>query len=487
MRKLSLKIISWFGLILSLFLLFGCGDSPTDPDSQFSINLNGGDADPAIDGSVGGDAGYFYVESYGELTLTISSDFNIPIPLDPTYGSVPYTVDVNETVQLDEDTTIGKLYVLTGDTNLYLGDGNILTSDDAVTGLFIPDGITLKLPDNTSGNGFWAWLDNDIVINGTVKTDPESLNIYFDTLGNLIVGSTGLITTKPVTPDMNGGDITLLTGIEIFNQGIIDASGVGGGDAASITLDASGAIYNTGTVRADGGNSTTGDAGFGGYIDLYADNDTLFSSGTLSAIGGNAANGIGGDGGYIYLENDGTRPQDILISGILQANGGSGDLSGGMGGGIDLYAYSDGKCTISNVDGIMLNGGEGETGGIGGDMVAYTYSPDPVNTIPAYAIDIDMSISANGGFGSDTGGDGGIFDIETDTIFFDASTFITTTDILRADGGDSGTDGGFGGMIDINSTGAPTFSTFTPSAAGGIGGTSDGGDGDITIDGILLP
>ncbi len=485
MRIISLKTVTSIGLVLGLLMMFGCGgSSSSDPAVKAPINLNGGNANPAAFGSLGGSGGYFYVESYGELTLTTNSSVTTLVPPEPA-TTLLYEVVADEEVQLDPTADVVGLYVVTGDIfhSIYLGDGDATSINPPINGLFVPQGITLTLPNNDT-TGFLAWFDDDVVINGTIKTKTDSLDIYFDTFGSLYIGKTGLITTKPANPGMVAGNITLVTTSDIINNGIIDGSGSNGTFAATVVLDSSAALYNTGIIRAEGDNTAVGLAGLGGDINFYARNGVLFSSGKLSVIGGNSTNGDGGDGGYIYLENGGTSPLDMLISGTLQANGGSGDLSGGYGGGIDVFNYSNGNVMVTSYDGITLNGGTGDIGGIGGDVYAYTSSPD--GFIPAGPISTNINIAANGGNGSDTGGNGGTIDVSTDfgiPSSSDPSTFITFSGSMNADGGDGTAVGGNGGDIILFSADPPTDYTGALSANAGFGSIIDG---TITVDGTII-
>jgi hypothetical protein len=506
MRTLSKNTLSWISPILGLLMLFGCGGGSTDGTVGYrtSINLNGGDANPAVLNSIGGDGALnALITSADILTLpsTLSSAVTVPPPnVIIDYGDLQYIVSGNETIELNDDsTTTGRLYVLPGDTSgsLYLGNGNGPGDDPVVTGLFVPQGTTLTLQDNFT-NEFYTVLNDDIVIDGELITANVSSSISLDSFnGNLIIGSTGVISTQG-----NGGDITLYADLTFVNQGIIDASGVDGGKGLRIDITANGDLFNSGSMHADGGNTLTGSAGAGGTVFLYSEDGNLYNSGVLTANGGNATNGTGGLSGDIYLETFGltpATPRDLVVRGTLQANGGdaingdggsagfpvslqnnseantsfgsrilvNADLNsrGGASTGAIYYGGNGFEVNVSSFDGsimmtgnIDLSGGDGNLrGGNSGWFYADTFGFESIEL--AYDV-----IALNGGIG-DFGGNGGYFDAQS---LAPGIPIVSDTDIY-ADGGDGGDFGGDGGTISLDSNGVESIPYGILSADAGFG------------------
>ncbi len=518
MYAFSRKSVSWMGLVLGTLLMFGCGDSSSwtqGQQPQPSINLNGGNANPATAESYGGDAGGIVIGGSGDLRLTVNGSvdeaFALPAIVND-FGVVKYTVSGSEAVPLNVPASAGGLYLSEGNGRLYIDGGVVgLRSDDLeVTGLEVPKGATLNLPKWSSFE-----LLNDIVIEGTVTSLDPGVMRFGTVIGNLVIGSTGVVTSKSTTLVV-AGEIELWAGGVFINQGSIDASGADGSERGNaIFVVGEKGFYNTGLIRADGSSSGTG-GGHGGWIRVIASDGTLYSLGTLTANGGSSNSGRGGDGGEVGLSIGGLTVADMKIRGVLQADGGDavngrggdagvislenkapagsrtlvgakvsadggvGDNTGGVGG--SFFVWSDaGRVDLVGLEGIALNGGFGANGGGGGGFALQTRSPDGV--LPSGAITNEVNIFANGGAGT-LGGSGGGFDIRTDAPF-DAATFITNSGNLSADGGAGITLGGPGGHMYINSTGAETVNTGVLSVAGGKGETVSP-SGTITLDGAPL-
>lgn len=496
MRILSLKTVSWLVLILSTLLMFGCGDSPKEPDPKISINLNGGNANSTTSLSTGGWGGDANINAVGALTMSpagsVDATFTLP-PITVNYGFKPYIVGVNEEILLDAEVA-GKLYVVTNDANLYLGDGDAFHGVDdpdetIITGLEVPAGITLTLPDNFTFE-FYAVLNNDIVIDGELNTVNESSDISLDAFnGNLLIGSTGVVTTKPGSNGKVGGSIDLFAGLTAINEGLIDGSGadstdatLGGNGGLSVTLTAFEDLYNTGILRSDGGNNSAVSAGNGGDTKLLSSEGSIYSSGKLSSNGGSATIN-GGQGGNIFIETTASTPREILISGTLQVNGG--DATNGNGG--DASANIE-IINASLTDSLIMINADLESKG--GTSTGANLSGGNGFTVKVSStlgsISMTGHVDVTGGDGDLAGGDvdggvGGAFEVTTSG---GTGNIDLIYDGIIMNGGDGKT-GGDGGDLIANSV--ATTNDFIIRYIGGNGATTDGVDGSATIDGIPLP
>jgi hypothetical protein len=534
MKRRAQRRLLWGSLILSAFLLTGCGDDiksasgggDTGGAAAAAIELSGGSGDPAAAAAEasteaiasGGSCGYIDLESYGDLRIlsdgTVDASFTVP-EIENDFGELHYTVSGDETVEVDPEGPVTGL-VIYGST-LYLDDGDNLTDPEEVTGLTVPAGATLRI----SASWVYVWLNNDIVINGTVTTTDEETSIDLETNGNIVIGDTGVITTEASTPGNYGGDIYLYAEGMAINRGSLITDGADGGDAGYVEIDADGDLYNTGTLSSNGGDNAEGAAGSSYGIYLYSYYGSVYTSGTLTARGGSATNGDGGYGGVIevyagYDEPDTTI--QLVVSGVLQNDGG--DAENGNGGDaydyIDLenYGYGAGSNVVINAqlssrggnavggnggDGydvyvwavnggaritgsIDVSGGDGLYGGQGGWIEVYTDGAGQ----PLEMVGFE-SIAMDGGDG-DSGGTGGDVYLYTYDSWDGESNLpagaIEIDTPISVNGGTGTVSGGSGGYIYIETSGTSDetsiiTNTAPHSAAGGdgtIGGGGDGGD-----------
>jgi len=214
---------------------------------------------------------------------------------------------------LDNDDFSGRLCMVSGNANLFIGDGSGTCGDlyDAVvTGLTVEAEATLVLvdPGYCGGPGCYPMLQlsNDLVVNGIVTSDASS-GLYIEA-NTIDIESSGKIVTSATTTDSDAGEIYLGYGNgmtkQIINQGSIEAKGLGTGSGGYIYLEPDDLVVNTGTIDASGGDSTVADSsggagGSSGALDVFVDYGDFYSSGIVRVNGGKGATG-GGDNNADY-------------------------------------------------------------------------------------------------------------------------------------------------------------------------------------------
>ena len=448
--------------LLIILVLTGCGDKKnsltvapqTPPPVVVPTLLASGGSSTS---GTGGDGGYVYIDTYGGSVKVLKSgtvDTVITVPTyTPNFGTDPaahavVSAGTTTTVLLDDDDFPGRFCMSTGgNPYIYIGDGNGTCGDAAdvlATGLTVETDATLVLADY----GYWGgygelWLDNDLVIKGTIRTDASS-GLYIEA-STIDVESSGKIVTSATTTDSSAGELYLGYGNgmtkQIINQGTIEAKGLGNGSGGYIYFEPDDLVVNTGTIDASGGDSTVdgsagGSGGVSGELDVYVDYGDFYSSGIVRVNGGKGA-ASGGDNNAdfwnwsnnygnsysMYIETalyDNTnRNGDIFISGTWEANGGEGvEGMGGYGGYIYLQTNALGTITI-NAD---MSAKTGNGAGTGSYWGAYTYGIDIYQnfdtygngfTLPATAgkISIAGKYDLRGGSGDLGGGSAGYLQV----------------------------------------------------------------------------
>lgn len=430
MRK-SWKFIALGSAAVCMFGLAGCSSDNNDnsaPAGVYKLNLAGGTGGTG-DGGGGGD---IYINNYTDVKVLRSGSVNASFTV-PTYaknfGEVKATISADTVVQLDADAVVGGYYMITNNTNLYLGDGDgILANapdadDKVVTGLQVNAGKTIKFPNNfpawdpTLG---YVWFDNTVVVDGTVTVETEGDSLYFESGSLLQINPSGKVTTTTTTAGINSGFVYLYSDGVLINNGSVTADAADDASADYVELDGYTFVFNTGNMSANGGHSTTGSGGSAGSLYLYSYYAGLFSSGDLTANGGNGGAGDGGWGGYLYLEGGYSGYMgDTYVSGNLTANGGNGTT--GNGGNADyVYIYnSSGGDLKVNAD-ISAAGGAGSgvgySGGSGASCYIETYSYGYDYGYGEYPPMGDIAIAGKfnlaGGNGAASGGSGGYLSID---------------------------------------------------------------------------
>lgn len=537
-------LLNKIGLLLFLlsFIVYGCGGdggggvTQTAPVATYAINLSGG---AGIDGAGGNGGNIDALKGYFDIKIsqseTVDTSFTVPTyPTPIDLGTEPLIVATNTTINVilpEGDDPVAKTpYMVLGDKNLYISDDDGMIADEPpVTGIQVNAGVILilGLNMNTDGNTGQDMaqinLANDSHMLGTIKTkdlttgtvgdgvvDPRhgetatvhdkgglSINAYGANIGGFGAGiyiSSDSVLINRATIDSSGrngttggesGYIEFDASQSIYNTATLRSNGGVGSAGAGGTASANGgiymysssaSIYNSGELITNGGNGTTG-GGNGGCIDVYGAEDTfagnVINSGSLSANGGNTTtNGNGSDGGTIYFVTYGG---SMKTSGAITANGGTGfgaNSVGGSGGSLEISSYKgkDYKYTEEIAPGpmqvtgnISLKGGSGAHGGSGGHIKAENhYSSDdfkPTGTIEFIGYNGSPGINLNGGDGTKGGSNGGDFFAYTEDANLggmDQPTGSITNDVsIVAKGGASTVsgNGGHGGHVEMEAEG----------------------------------
>jgi hypothetical protein len=282
----------------------------------------------------------------------------------------------------------------------------------------------------------------------------------------------------------------------IYSLGTIKAiggDGEGGGDGGNILIRNDGFdIYSSGTIATMGGASIRGDAGQGGRIKIVVGTEgntgNLIISGPLNTTGGDSADrGAGGNGGDINLK---ALTGNMKLSGDLMANGGAAQgyqNNGGNGGNINIDVTSTATNGSTNRTGliqvasmIQANGGEGmASGGMGGQIRIETLAGDDV--APSHNIELIgyQSIDLNGADGSQNGGCGGSVLLFTQEKInngygYFAGPILNEVDIFAKGGNGAGGTGGSGGSVTMQTSGSLSNGSTTLVNSGAID-ISDGG------------
>jgi hypothetical protein len=434
---------------------------------SYTMALNGGGSATTLDGGTGG---YFYAETYqpGGVKLRRSGQAATAFDVPPVRGAFDagangVTVTTSQTASRltpgAADPGAGVLYVVSGNTYLYKGDGLGTVPDAAerVTGLSIRAGATLQLALNwdTNANGTMdmAYLSfpDDVEIAGVLEaqtlagtesrwdgswstraaTSRDSGAIYVEA-EQFFVRPGGLI-------DLRGGDAAAASdadggcggyfgvyAYDLFaNEGTIDVSGgkgdgAGDGGHAGVSSNwgdylgiwvnnatggpdnGGGMILNKGRLLASGGQGANG--GEPAEVELIAHSHVV-NTGEISANGGTGTTGYGGNAGWnIELESD---YASVLNSGALTQKGGDGATGGGNGGYVYLYSGNYGYVgDVVSSGAISTSGGTATTaggGGDGGDVGLYAYGA--VRTSGA------LTLAGGAAAGASTAGSGGYVEL----------------------------------------------------------------------------
>jgi len=473
-----------------------------------AITTTGGRANSQS--GTGGTSGMLYARVHfgGSGTIEARSSGALAASFTPTgfpvdLGPQPLVVaaDLAIPVVAVEPAT-GTAYAVSGDTSLYVSDGNgTLADEPAVSGLDIQSGATLTLP-ITSGALPGADLDfsHDVVNFGvlTVVDVGPAQRASIDLHAGGTYHGSGRIETHGTAVGQSGGDIVLRFEGAIFNDGAFTTFGAAsaagdGGDGGEIVVRTDWVtqgekIENTGRMDSRGGDATGGSGvgGDAGPISVLA-YLSLWNEGDLVASGGDGSSG-GGDGARVHIA--GYYRGDLLALGDVTTDGGDAVTGvGGTGGAIDLQAWGG------------ASSGSGGIGGTGGDVLAYVSSSDdnwePVPLdVPAGDLFVSGAVDTTGGAAmganglAGAGGDAG-FEIENDVTQGGQSIHLLGFTVLDGSGGNGYVGGSSSGAaFELASTaGVPTGPIVHeapvdvsggdagPALAGSMGG--DGGGADL--------
>jgi len=387
-------------------------------------------------------------------------------------------------------------YVVTADTeikdrinvtgkkvNLIIRDGVTLTADKGIT---VPEGSKLTIYGQADCSGYLKINgvdENNAGIGGTAETKSGTVEIK----GGIIVVAGG-----KNAAGIGGGNEKSAGTVNVYWGGVFATgdelgAGIGGGNKT----DGGNITFYGGIVKAQGGKDAAGIgggcSGTGGTINIYG--------AIIIAKGGSDGAGIGC--------GDGAKGGNVHIHGGNVTSSG-GKYGAGIGGGYN------GKCAAIIIDnGIVfangVSGGAGIGGGIFGDSGAITISGGTITASGYEKVDDYVGGSGIGGGGVEDGWEGG----SAETIIINGGTVIAYGGSGSAGigGGDCGCGGkitvsgentvvtakggrwgaGIGGgeayhPISLTFTGG-TITAYGGDAAAGIGGGSEGGGGDIRIEG----
>ncbi|HEY9050127.1 MAG TPA: hypothetical protein VIQ03_01205 [Gammaproteobacteria bacterium] len=373
----------------------------------------------------------------------------------------------------------GLAYFRNGYSNIYITDGTNATGDAIASGLSVAAGATLTLSDNSSCNSV-LYVNQDIDNKGTIKPVNNNCTLSVRT-GNIYFG-TGELTSGGTSDQIDGGSLSLYANQGINNSGSINANGYSsadadGGDGGEVMLDANGYIINSGQISSAGGDGLNA-GGNAGSVYVWGSPAYTENRGTMDISGGNST-GVGadqdngGDGGELYLN------ADVVLNnasiGIISANGGNG-TSGGRGGNVNFYT-SDDIGALVNAGNITVNGGDGTTAS-GGNAGSIYFETDGGADIKNSA-----NLTAKGGTTADessNGGQGGNLEIYADYGSYGPGN-IEVSGGLNVNGGNAmGTgsgQGGNGGQVEIYNDVSNNFSDQRIALLGYDLIEANGGDG----------
>jgi hypothetical protein len=269
----------------------------------------------------------------------------------------------------------------------------------------------------------------------------------------------------------NGGYNIKLYGGADYYYGSYNSGGVGN-------------LIVGGSVLSNGGNGGTGNGGSGGYIDFESYGGKLWSNPIVSLTGGSSTAAIGGGGGNYYLYGEpysegpsGAESNGIKLSGGINLSGGNGAIGGGNGGYLSFENYLDydgyegdaygllpsPTAAIVGISSLTMNGGTGDTGGMGGFyyIFSFPYYSENMDTAVFGGLMLNqVPVSATGGAGTTTGGAGG-------AVWFNAPYIFSDFEILYEF---------FGPYVNL-STSPTTNNLADINVSGGTGAT--GGEGGV--------
>lgn len=431
---MSVEVIKQVGLRSALAVavasvaLTGCGGGSSGGGGGHVISLNGGTGGTGASSS-GGSGEYFEIykqSGAGDVKVLNSGTANAAFTahtITPSLGDNPAVVTVDTTPDLYADcsatvtTTTGNLYMVVNNTNLYISNGDAVACDSAevASGLQVKKGATLTVPVNYTAWGNWGWLQfsADVENRGGITTADYNAtdrgNLYIEDMSFLNTGTINLSGTASVP---NGGGFEVWSDYATINSAVITADGAdsstgNGGSGGYVDLESGRYTQNTAKLSAHGGKSTFagGVGGSADYLELYSDGP-LYNSGTLDGRGGEGA--TGGSGADVYVDaetlGDNYNSGDILAYGANSTVG-----NGGDGGYVEFYAYGG---ELRNSGDVLAYGGDttdtAGNGGSGNELYVYAYYGSLYEYTPVGDITWSGDIKFQGGNAVATGtGSGG--------------------------------------------------------------------------------
>lgn len=438
-------------------------------------------------------------------TGKVDATFTTPATPSGDFGSNPFTaVTATVTVQSSNVTALPAGTLFISGASFYVAPGDNTPAPE-VTGLTVPAGVTLTLPDMNPGEG----LPLNIAIKrsvrnlGTLVVPPG--NAAFSLWAGDFVGEVGsAIVAKGASSatgaGSNGSTFSLKSTGFILNRGTVDLSGgngtTGGSGGRFLATANGGPLYNVGVITGIGGSGTglQGFGGTGGSVELHG--LSIFNSGAIDVSGGDSAKSSAGGGGSIEMTPSNSFATSTRNTATLKASGGSvscPNCFGASGGNVRLVAYNGSALTSGSID---VVGGAGDVGGSGGSIEVSTTTSGNFGSsdgVPG-SVWVSGSLKANGrssanGAGSTNqgGGHGGTVLLSVansyNTIGGGGEVVLFGCASINARGGNGGM-GASGGQVTMeqsdnenNQVGGAVINTVDIVATGGNGDVAHPVDG----------
>jgi len=370
--------------------------------------------------------------------------------------------------------------------------------------------------------GSYLYLGGVISANGGSATDAGASGPFQAGAGGMVEFNAGFKIINIAWIVSKGGD------------GLVNATGGDGGDLLITKYNSFSRVFQNAILQLDGGDSNAvgSSGGRGGDVDITSITGVDLA-GAIYSSGGNGD--LGGRGGRLRVTAG-----EVALLGYAHCNLDGGDgVPGGSGGQVNVSAndYSIWQPNLNASAGrgadfpgggqggvfsnIAFNGSITQTGSIllkGGDMTnGHGGSGGTAMLTSGLDVDLRGSIDISGGSalgpgnfaggnppiiqilagrdiycqgsfytrggrasGTGTGGIGGIINVWAVSV-----EFFGLADVRGGDGNLALGFGGDGGRIDIVSSTPPSVLTGSWYATGGTGSTK-GGDGQITVDGMIV-
>jgi hypothetical protein len=399
---------------------FDCNATPPDPvdvivppdgePGTAVIDLRGGSAATGQSGGYGGTLlaekgdGTQCVPEITRLfpTGTVDASFEVPeVPVD--LGPVPMEVTATGTLKESTDGLVdGDFYYDAGSSVIrrYMAPG----PGPVVTGMRVAANVTFVLP-----NGSFITLANDLEVLGTLKNSANEVRSLSLRARNVVVAPSGRI---EVLQEQQFGSLDLQASGVLAMQGKLAVQGETPGAAGgSVSLDSAGRMFLAGSIDASGADSTSL-GGAGGTVTALAGTGGVWSSAAIDASGGAGAL-QGGAGGSITLGgfSRSNSTLDVRNTGALDVHGGAQTACsdalcfGGTGGSIQLLSRG---AALRTTGALTADGGDSEESGGGGGTIRLAVLPgrDDIRP-PNLALSVSGELSATGGAGTTTRGNGG--------------------------------------------------------------------------------
>jgi len=410
-----------------------------------------------------------------------------------------------------------------GGNVLILSTGSVSVQGPAASGVDL-SGFGLGAGTLTvQAGGAVALVGGSVVANG-LDANGNGGAILIDAGGEVTVGTpiradagvggfggTVLVRTAAALTVTDGGRVTVRGGISeggiefdaagrvlLTSASQLQANGIASGASFGGTVDIIGrSVEMHGTIEAQGGTDTTGDAGGdGGIITVEATDGSLIISGGPGIVVSGAG---GGSGGEVNLITDSAALGDLVVDTTITAEGKGGILNRPAGGGLVEVDSARGITLTRIIDVTGVGGGGGEV-----DLTAQRNAtisssiqasdPDGGGALSVTAFDITMN---NGGQAKMNGLVESRFPLSPggDVVLAAGNDILIDGYVIDASGAASGPGGDIfmdaGRNLTVASRGGTMLDVSSGGTAGAHGGSirlaaGDGGlTGQATIAGTL--